>query len=159
MTALANPTDSPATNPSTGPSTNPSTGPSTGTHRPGKAAVRTGWVLSGLVALFLLVDAGAKLALVPMAVQGSVVLGFPEHTVFAMGVLLLAGVVLYLVPRTSVFGAVFTTAYLGGAVCAQVRVEAELLGFVLFPVYVAVLLWLGLYLRSAALRTLVRTGY
>ena len=51
------------------------------------------------------------------------------------------------------------TAYLGGAVCAQVRVDAELFGFVLFPVYVAVLLLLRLYRRSAALRRLVRTGY
>ncbi len=76
-----------------------------------------------------------------------------------MGVLLLVGVLLYLVPRTSVFGAVFVTAYLGGAVCANVRVEAPLFGYVLFPVYVALLLWLGLYLRSAALRRLVRTGY
>jgi hypothetical protein len=142
-------TDSPATTPST----------SARTDRPGKAAVIVGWVLSGLVGLFLLVDAGVKLAQIEMAVQGSVVLGFPAHTVFAMGVLLLVGVLLYLVPRTSVFGAVFTTAYLGGAVCAQVRVEAELFGYVLFPVYVAVLLWLGLYLRSAALRRLVRDGY
>jgi hypothetical protein len=126
---------------------------------PGRGATIAGWVLSGLVSLFLLWDSGMKLAKVPMAVEGTVQMGFPESSIRVMGVLLLIGVVLYLVPRTSVFGAVFTTAYLGGAVCAQVRIEAPLLGYTLFPVYVAVLLWLGLYLRSAALRQLVRTGY
>ena len=131
----------------------------TGGFAPGKGAVRTGWVLSGLAALFLLFDAVGKLAKFQMVIDGTVQMGFPESTIRLMGVLLLTGVLLYLVPRTSVFGAVFTTAYLGGAVCAQVRIEAELFGYVLAPVYVAVLLWLGLYLRSAALRTLVRTGY
>lgn len=151
MTALFDPTSSPAT----------ASGP-TGTARPdtpGRGATRTGWVLSGLVTLFLLFDSGIKLVALPVAVQGSVALGFPAHTVRTIGVLLLVGVLLYVIPRTSVFGAVYVTAYLGGAVCAQVRVDAPLLGFTLFPVYVAVLLWLGLYLRSAALRRLVRTGY
>jgi hypothetical protein len=126
---------------------------------PSRTAVRTGWTLTGLVSAFLLFDSVGKLVKVPEVVAGTLKMGFPESSIRLMGVLLLAGVVLYLVPRTSVFGAVFTTAYLGGAVCAQVRVEAPLLGFTLFPVYVAVLLWLGLYLRSAALRRLVRTGY
>src|SRR5688572_17241960 len=137
----------------------PAATPTTAPDTPGTAAVRTGWVLSGLVVLFLVFDLTIKLLERPEAVQGTVQLGFPAGTVRLMGALLLLGVVLYAVPRTSVFGAVFTTAYLGGAVCAQVRVEAPLLGFTLFPVYVAVLLWLGLYLRSAALRRLVRTGY
>jgi hypothetical protein len=131
----------------------------TTTDAPGRTAVRTGWVLSVLVILFLLFDVFGKLTAPQQVIDGTLALGFPLSTIPVMGVLLLVGTVLYAIPRTSVFGAVFTTAYLGGAVCAQVRVEAPLLGFTLFPVYVAVLLWLGLYLRSAALRRLVRTGY
>lgn len=131
----------------------------TNTGRPGKSAVRAGWVLSGLMILFLLFDAAGKLLKLPIVVTTTVQLGFPETTIRAMGILLLIGVVLYAIPRTSVFGAVFVTAYLGGAVCANVRAEMPLLGYVLFPVYVAIALWLGLYLRSAALRRLVRTGY
>lgn len=131
----------------------------TGPARPSTAAVRAGWVLSGLEILFLLLDSVGRLLKVPQVVTVTVALGFPESTIRAMGVLLLIGVVLYAIPRTSVFGAVFVTAYLGGAVGAQVRAEMPLLGYVLSPVYVAVALWLGLYLRSTALRRLVRTGY
>jgi hypothetical protein len=135
----------------------PSTSPTT--DRPGSAAVRAGWVLSVLLILFLLADSVTKLLKLPMVVDATVKLGFPESSVRVMGVLLLVGVVLYAIPRTSVFGAVFVTAYLGGAVCANVRAEMPLLGYVLAPVYTAIALWLGLYLRSAALRRLVRTGY
>jgi hypothetical protein len=127
--------------------------------RPSTAAVRAGWVLSGLEILFLLFDSITKVLKVPQVVTATVQLGFPESTVRAMGILLLIGIVLYAVPRTSVFGAVFVTAYLGGAVCANVRAEMPLLGYVLSPVYTAIALWIGLYLRSAALRQLVRTGY
>lgn len=141
------------------PATTAATTTAATTTAPSRTAVRVGWLLSGLVSLFLLLDAVMKLIKTPEVVEATIKLGFPESSIGVMGVLLLAGVLLHLVPRTSVFGAVFTTAYLGGAVCANVRVEAPLFGYVLFPVYVAVLLWLGLYLRSAALRSLVRTGY
>ena len=126
--------------------------------RPSTGAVRAGWVLSGLEILFLLSDSAGKLLKLPIVVTTTVQLGFPESTIRAMGILLLIGVVLYAIPRTSVFGAVFLTAYLGGAVCANVRAELGLLGYVLAPVYTAIALWFGLYLRSAALRSLVRAG-
>jgi hypothetical protein len=125
---------------------------------PSRAAVRTGTVISVLVGLFLLFDASVKLLRLPSVVEASLQLGFPAHTVPVMGTLLLISLVVYAVPRTSVFGAVLITGYLGGAVCANVRVDAPLFGYVLFPIYVAVLVWLGLYLRNAALRQLVRTG-
>jgi DoxX-like family len=92
-------------------------------------------------------------------VTATVQLGFPAYIVPIMGALLLFGLVVYTIPRTSVFGAVLITAHLGGAVCANVRTEQPLFGHTLFPVYTAVLVWLGLYLRSAALRRLVRTAY
>ena len=91
-------------------------------------------------------------------VEATVQMGFPATTVPVIGGTLLACLVLYLIPRTAVLGAVLLTGYLGGAVCAQLRIEAPVLGYLLFPVYTGVLVWLGLYLRSAALRALVRAG-
>jgi hypothetical protein len=67
----------------------------------------------------------------------------------------LACVALYAIPRTSILGAILLTGYLGGAVASNVRVGNPLFGYILFPVYVGVLLWLGLYLRDVRLRILI----
>ena len=69
----------------------------------------------------------------------------------------LACLVVYLVPRTAVLGAVLWTGYLGGAIATHVRVENPLFTHVLFPVYVAALLWGGLWLRVPALRAIFRS--
>ena len=124
----------------------------------GRTARRVGYALTGLVTLFLLFDAVTKLLRLQMVVDATVQMGFPASTVPVIGGTLLVCLVLYLVPRTAVLGAVLLTGYLGGAVCAQLRIEAPLLSTLLFPVYTGVLVWLGLYLRSAALRALVWTG-
>jgi len=133
-------------------------------HRPapatpvGRTARRVGLAITALVVVFLLVDAVTKLLQVAAVVEATVQMGFPASTVSVIGGVLLACLVLYVVPRTAVLGAVLLTGYLGGAVCAQLRIEAPLLSTLLFPVYTGVLVWLGLYLRSAALRALVRAG-
>jgi hypothetical protein len=75
--------------------------------------------------------------------------------VFSLGVTLLACVVAYILPRTSVLGALLLTGYLGGAVATHVRVGNPLFSHVLFPTYVAALLWGGLLLRDARLRALL----
>ena len=126
--------------------------------RPSRASARTGLVITILVDLFLLFDSATKLLGLPAVVAGAVRLGFPVGTVPVMGTLLLICLAVYNVPRTAVFGAVLLTGYLGGAVCANVRVEAPLFSAALAPVYVAVFAWLGLYLRSPALRQLVRSS-
>jgi hypothetical protein len=127
--------------------------------RPGKTTSRVGWGLSILVVLFLLFDAIPKILKMQFVVEASKGLGITADSWPVIGSLLFVFTVLYAVPRTSVFGAVFVTAYLGGAVCANVIAHSPFFTFVLSPVYVAILLWLGLYLRSTALRRLVRTGY
>jgi DoxX-like family len=63
--------------------------------------------------------------------------------------------VLYLVPRTSVLGALLLTGYLGGAIATHVRVGSPLVGYTLFPIYVALFIWGGLYLRETRLRELL----
>ena len=85
-------------------------------------------------------------------------MGFAAATVPVIGGTLLVCLALHLVPRTAVLGAVLLTGYLGGAVCAQLRIGAPLWTFLLVPIYTGVLVWLGLYLRSPALRALVRAG-
>ena len=124
----------------------------------GRTARRVGLVVTGLVTLFLVFDSVTKLLQVPLVVEATEQMGFPAGTVPIIGGTLLACLVLYLVPRTAVLGAVLLTGYLGGAVCAQLRIEAPLLSTLLFPIYTGALVWLGLYLRSGVLRALVRAG-
>ena len=134
------------------------TGTTVDTAPVGRTARRVGLVITGLVALFLLFDSVTKLLRLPFVVEATEQMGFPASTVPIIGGTLLVCLVLYLIPRTAVLGAVLLTGYLGGAVCAQLRLEAPLFSTLLFPVYTGVLVWLGLYLRSAALQALVRAG-
>ena len=119
------------------------------------AQIWSGRVLSGLVVLFLFVDAVGKLLRVGPVVEGTVKLGYQENVVFPLGVLLLVGVVLYVLPWTSLLGAIYLTAFLGGAVATHVRVGSPLATHVLFGVYVSVLLWAGLALRTPRLLNLI----
>jgi hypothetical protein len=114
-----------------------------------------GRVLSGIAVAFLLFDAAGKLARVEPVVKGTVELGYREESVAAIGVLLLIGVVLYVVPRTSILGGVYLTGFLGGAIATHFRVGNPLASHVLFPVYVALFLWGGLALRNPRLTSLL----
>lgn len=131
---------------------------STATAPTSRTASRVGLAISALVVLFLLFDAVSKLIGIPEVVAATGELGFPAATVPVIGGVLLACVVLFVLPRTAVLGAVLLTGYLGGAACAQLRIEAPLFSTLLFPVYLGILMWAGLYLRSGALRALVRAG-
>jgi DoxX-like family len=110
--------------------------------------VWVGRVLSGIAAAFLLFDASGKLLKLQPVIEGTRSLGYPESAIVPIGVLLLVGVILYLIPRTSVLGAIYLVGYLGGAVATHYRLGNPLATHVLFPVYVAAFLWGGLALRS-----------
>jgi hypothetical protein len=114
-----------------------------------------GRIISGLVVLFMLFDSSIKLMKLAPAVEGTARLGYPVTLVLPIGIVLLVCVVLYAIPRTSILGAILQTGYLGGAVASNVRMGYPLFGYVLFPVYIGVLLWLGLFLRDARLRALI----
>ena len=118
-------------------------------------ALWAGRCLSALAILFLALDALGKLLEVAPVRAGTAQLGYPESVVPALGVILSLCVVAYAIPRTSVLGAVLLTGYLGGAVAAQARVGNPLVSHTLFPVYVGVLVWGGLFLREARLRGLL----
>ena len=119
-----------------------------------KSTYWAGWILSGLPALFLLVDAGMKLLRLPVVVSATVELGYPESSILPIGAVLLVCTVLYTVPRTSVLGAILLTGYLGGAVATHVRVGAPVFNFV-FAIAIGALLWGGLWLRDERLRALL----
>jgi hypothetical protein len=118
------------------------------------ARLWTGRVLSGLAALFLTFDASIKIARHPSVIEGIPQLGWPAELAQPIGILAAVLLVLYLVPRTAVFGALLWTGYLGGAIATHVRVGNPLFSHVLFPTYVAALIWGGLYLRDDRVRSL-----
>lgn len=123
-----------------------------------RASSRTRWVgrlLSGAAVLFLGMDATMKLARAAPVLDAMPKLGWPADLAVPLGILLLACTLLYAVPRTAALGAILLTGYLGGAVATHVRIGDPLFSHVLFPVYVGLLLWGGLYLRSPALRALL----
>ena len=86
-------------------------------------------------------------------------LGYPVSLAVGIGVLELACVAVYVVPRTSLLGAVLLTGYLGGAIATHVRVQDPFFTHVVFPIYVAALIWIGLLLRDARVRALVAQAF
>ena len=114
-----------------------------------------GWTLTALPILFLTFDSVIKLLLLPIVVKSSGELGYPVSTMRPIGVVLLVCVILYAIPRTSVLGAILLTAYLGGAVATQVRAGNPLFSHILFPTYLGLFIWGGLYLRDERVRALI----
>ena len=112
----------------------------------------TGRIITLLVALFLIFDCSVKLVKAPSAVRGTVQLGYPESTIVPIGLVLLVCLVLYLIPRTSILGAILLTGYLGGATATMVRVSSP---WILFPVFIGMLVWAGIYFRDDQLRSMI----
>src|SRR5215212_6738112 len=117
-----------------------------------RSARWAGRVVSALVVVFLAFDGITKAMMVEPVVETTTRLGYPAGAVFGIGVTLLVCTALYAVPRTAILGAILLTGYLGGAVATQVRVEDP---WFLFPAFIGVLAWGGLFLRDGRLRALV----
>jgi hypothetical protein len=118
-----------------------------------KKRLWAGRIISTLPALFLLADGVGKLVKPAPVVEETVRLGYPESVLLGLGVVLTGCVILYVIPRTSVLGAILLTGYLGGATATHVRVGDPLFT-VMFPIILGALIWGGLYLRDGRLRTL-----
>ena len=119
-----------------------------------KGSLWTGRVISTLVVLFMLFDSVTKIIKIPQVIEASARVGINANEVFWIGVTLLACVILYVIPQTSVFGAILLAAYLGGAVCADVVTHQPVFNSC-FAITFGILTWLGLYLREPRLRALV----
>ncbi len=113
-----------------------------------KAARLTGWILTGLVVLFLLVDAVMKVFEATVSMEGSTQLGWPAEKVQTIGIILLVSTIIYMIPRTAAIGAILITGYLGGATSIMLRAGVPWF----FPVIFGVLVWVGLGLRDAKAR-------
>ncbi len=113
-----------------------------------------GLIIGGLPSLFLFVDGVMKLAKPAPVVEATVQLGYPESIIVGLGIVLLACTALYLIPKTSVLGAILLTGYFGGAVATHVRIGNGLFS-IAFPVILGILIWSGLYLRDNGLRALI----
>ena len=114
-----------------------------------------GRIITGLPVLFLAFDGAVKLANPSFVTEASAKLGLPAGISVGLGIVLLASLALYLARRTALLGAVLLTGYLGGAIASQVRVGNPLFSHVLFPIYVAALIWGALYLRDRRVRALI----
>ncbi len=117
-----------------------------------KPMLWTGRVLSGVFVLFMLMDISIKLIQLPVVVSTLEGLGWKGAMGFGIGVLELVLLVLYLVPRTALLGAVLLTGLFGATVATNLRVENPWFSHILFGVYLALFAWGGLWLRDASLR-------
>ncbi len=115
----------------------------------------TGRILSALSAAFMLFDVVIHLAKPPVVIQSFEQGGYSLGVIVPVALIELACLVLYIIPRTSMLGAIFLTGYLGGAVDYNVRAGNPFFVGILFPVYVAIFLWAGLYLRDNRVRVIL----
>src|SRR5262249_22071188 len=119
-----------------------------------KKALWAGIIISALPSLILLFAGSAKLAKPPGIVKEFGRLGYPESVILGIGILELACIVVYIIPRASVLGAILLTGYLGGAVATHVRIGDPTFNIVM-PILFGALAWGGLYLRDVRLRALI----
>ena len=117
-----------------------------------KASIWAGRIITTLVVLLLVFDGAIKALKLPGAVDGAVQAGYPAGQVMPIGLVLLACVAIYVIPRTSILGAILLTGYLGGATATMVRMSNRLFAL---PVVFGVLVWAGLFFRDACLRALI----
>ncbi|MDO9414668.1 DoxX family protein [Pararhizobium sp.] len=122
-----------------------------------KAMTIAGYILSGLVILFLLFDSVIKLFPLPVVIETLTGLGYPpsENLARGLGIVTLICLALYAVPRTALLGAVLLTGYLGGAMATHLRAGSPLFSHLLFGFYVGLLLWAGLWLRDPKVRAVM----
>jgi hypothetical protein len=119
------------------------------------AMLWTGRMLSGLFVLFMLgASVAPKLVGMPVAEETMAQLGWPAGYAMMIGIIELVCVILYVYPRTSVFGAVLTMGLLGGAMATQVRAESPVFSHILFSLYLGLFMWGGLWLRDPLLRAI-----
>lgn len=117
------------------------------------AAFWIGWILSGLLAAAFLMGGVMDILKPPFVVEGVTRAGYREEVIVPLGIVTVISVLLFLVPRTVMFGAVLLTAYLGGAVSTHMRMGEY--GQMFAPVVFAVVMWISLVLRDRRIRTAV----
>ena len=120
-----------------------------------KALLWTSYILQGIIVVMFVMGAAMNLMKNEEAVQNAVAFGYMEHTVFKLGVALLLSTILYAIPRTAVIGALFLTAWLGGAVATHVIHQDPVFNTV-FPAIFGVVMWLALWLRDPRVKGILK---
>src|ERR1700688_2035626 len=120
-----------------------------------KKSLWAGRIITGLVAAFLVFDAVIHIMKPAPVMEAFAKLNFPIRFAVPLGIIELLCILLYVIPRTSILGAILLTGYLGGAIAIQLPTGNPFFGEVVFPAYIAVFLWGGIYLRDERLRTMV----
>lgn len=112
-----------------------------------------GWILSALIGLFLAIASAApKFMGIAAATDAMTVVGWPMKYLVLIGCIEVGCMILFLVPRTALLGAVLTTGLLGGSLAANLRVDNPLFSHTLFSIYLGVAVWVALWLRDEAIR-------
>jgi hypothetical protein len=114
----------------------------------------TGWTLTVLFVLFMLMDVGIKLLRLPIVDETMIMLGYAPGIGFSIGMVEALLLVLFVLPRTSILGAVLLMSVFGGAIASHLRHGDPVLSHDLFGVYLGAIMWSGLWLRDPALRAL-----
>ena len=125
---------------------------------PSTAKVWGGRTMGGIVILFMLMDSIFKFIVNEEVIKGTTDLGFQVHHLPIMGTLGLIATLLYIFPRTELLGALLLTGYWGGAIATHVRMDNPLFTHILFPVYLGILAWGALWIKSERLRKLILNG-
>jgi hypothetical protein len=120
-----------------------------------KGKLWTSRIMGGLVILFMLMDSIMKLIPNDTVTKGTAELGYQAHHIPVLGVLGLISIVLFIIPRTQILGAILLTGYFGGAIATHVRLDNPMFSHILFPVYLGVLAWGSLWLKNETLRKLI----
>ncbi len=120
-----------------------------------KGRLWTSYILQAIVVLMFLMGAANNILQTEQAVSGATALGYPESSVLYLGIILLVATLLYIIPGTSVIGAILLTAWLGGAVATHVIHEDPLFN-ILLPVLFGIVVWLSLWLRNEKLQALLK---
>jgi hypothetical protein len=119
-----------------------------------KKTLWAGRIVSALAVLFLLLDGVTHLMKPAPVAEAFQRLAFPLSLSVELGIIELVCVVVYVIPRTSILGAILLTGYLGGAVATHLRVLDPVFDTI-FPILIGALVWAGLYLMDSRLRALV----
>jgi hypothetical protein len=119
-----------------------------------KPKLWTSYIMSGLVILFMMFDGIMKFVKPPEVIEGTLALGYGEEHLPILGTLAVLSTILYIIPRTTVLGAILLTGYFGGAVATHVRLNNPLFTHILFTVYLGILMWGGLWLRNKNVRVI-----
>lgn len=119
-----------------------------------KTALWTGRVFSALVILLMVFDGTSKVMKAPAMMKAAVEMKFSAAQMVGIGTLLLICTLIYLIPRTSVLGAILLTGYLGGAIVTQIHAGMPMV-MLASPITVGIFAWGGLFLRDAELRAFI----